>query len=81
MKPRAGFEPATSALPSLAHNGESLFDVDWDAFRDWLSNQGYKPKTARERFNYAKRFAYCLLEQNLRDLKVLSGSGQAFSCI
>jgi len=32
----------------------------------------YRVKTARERFNYARQYAYCLFEGNFSDLKVLS---------
>ncbi|MDW8022515.1 MAG: hypothetical protein RMJ15_02045, partial [Nitrososphaerota archaeon] len=34
--------------------------------------KAYKPKTARERFNYARQYARCLFEGNFSDLKVLS---------
>ncbi|MEM2971886.1 MAG: hypothetical protein QW270_05635 [Candidatus Bathyarchaeia archaeon] len=34
--------------------------------------RAYKPKTARERFSYARQFAHCLLNGNFSELKILS---------
>ena len=59
---RAGFEPATTALPRR---------LQWDAFEEYLL-QNYKLKTARERLNYAKRYAHCLVNGNFAELKMLS---------
>jgi hypothetical protein len=66
MEPRAGFEPATPALPRRrAH------PVNWPAFREYL-DKTYRHGTASERYNYASRYGHCLLEQNLSDLQGLS---------
>ena len=61
------------------------FAIDWQKFEKWLSLE-YKPKTARNRINYAKKYAYCLLKGNLADLRTMSHSKRthtmkALSCL
>jgi hypothetical protein len=48
-----------------------LTESDLDKFGKYLEEQ-YRPKTARERFNYAKNFGHCLLNRNFSDLKTLT---------
>jgi len=50
---------------------EDATKIDWERFEGFL-NARYIPKTARDRFNYAKQFSHCLTEKNLSELQTLS---------
>lgn len=54
---------------SPSRNGRLAFsDVDWDGFERYLEGKYQNEKTRRERFNYARKFADVLLEDNYRRL-------------
>ena len=63
LKPRAGFGPATTALPRRIHSA-----IDWSLFETWLRGE-YRPKVARERLAYAKKYVHCLEAGNLAELR------------
>jgi intergrase/recombinase len=80
VEPRAGFGPATPALPrpSIASptvsllfcdSGNAVFDsrVDWDKYEEWIW-KGYRAKSAYDRIQYARRYAHCLLDKNCAEL-------------
>jgi len=50
---------------------EDAAKIDWERFRKFLDAR-YIPKTARDRFNYAKQFSHCLTQKNLSELQTLS---------
>jgi post-segregation antitoxin (ccd killing protein) len=64
-KPRAGFEPATPALPSCRLSS----DVDWVGFEKFLNGK-CNLKTVNDRLSYAKTYYSCLVSG---DFSVLSG--------
>jgi hypothetical protein len=54
------------------HCGESKSDnIDWVSFKTWVAKE-YRPKTAHDRFSYAKQYSSCLLEKDLKPLLELS---------
>jgi len=50
--------------------------IDWDTYQGYLEQQ-YAHRIARERFNYGKRYADCLLSGNFSKLKTLSDDKRA----
>jgi hypothetical protein len=59
------------------HCGESEDKrVDWSAFREWVSKE-FRPKTAYERFQYAKHYCHCLLDKDFKELLSLSQDKRA----
>ena len=54
-----------------AFSSISNVTVDWTKFNGYLSSK-HRPRTVRDRFNYAKRFGHCLTEKNLSELQTLS---------
>jgi len=45
--------------------------INWDSFKNWLFKE-YALVTARDRLNYAKKYAGCLLSGDLSKLKLLT---------
>jgi len=75
LKPRAGFEPATTALPSQSsflNAGFQEISLNWEDFERYLYGVYSNKRTARTRLNYAKRYCHCLLNRNFSELKVLT---------
>ena len=58
------WKPSVS-IPSLRFNGSG---IDWEAYREWLAKDK-SPAYVRECFNYAKRYAHCLLEGDFSDVR------------
>jgi len=73
LEPRAGFEPATLALPTAQNELETSF---WEDFECFLL-ENYTNKTAKERYKYALKFHQCLLRNDMSPLKLLSASKKA----
>lgn len=62
---------ADRAIGELKLPKEDTTKIDWERFRQFLNTE-YIPRTANERFNYAKRYSHCLTEKNLSELQTLS---------
>jgi len=61
LEPRAGFGPATAALPRNFLSGERTFTkkVDWNEFKEW-TNQRYRSTYAPTVYSYAKKYHHML---------------------
>jgi len=76
-----GIEPLTyglrvhelSLLPKREPSLREKATIDWLSFRKWLEST-YTLKVAKDQFNYAQKYAHCLLDRSMSEVSTLSDS-------
>ncbi len=49
-----------------------ISNVDWETFRSWVLSEFRPQSAARNKFNYAQKYAHCLFSGNLTELRLFS---------